>query len=110
MPHRIRLVASFVFLLVAAGALHAQGPSDSTITVLPAFGPDRYVSAQSPLELTLSRAPGGTEGRLAIFVGTFDRDAGERQHAGDSRRSSAETDVSQLFTLRSCRDDGPEVR
>lgn len=39
---------------------------------MPAFGPDRFVSAQAPLELTLSRAPGDTEGRLAIFVGTSD--------------------------------------
>lgn len=80
MSNCIKLVLPVAFLFIAAGALGAQGPADTTITVVPAFGPDRYVSAQSPLELTLSRAPGDTEGRLAIFVGTsdltslFDRD------------------------------------
>jgi hypothetical protein len=90
--------------------LRAQRPADTTITVVPAFGPDRYDSAQPPLELAFSRALGGTEGRLAIFVGTFDGDPGERQHEGNSRRCSAEIDVSQLVTLRSRCDEGPEVR
>ncbi|MBA4072353.1 MAG: hypothetical protein C0497_11035 [Gemmatimonas sp.] len=58
--------------MLSAGALRAQGPADTTITVVPTFGPERFVAAQAPLELTLSRAPGGTEGRLAIFIGTSD--------------------------------------
>jgi len=69
---RIRLVVPFAVLLVAASTLHAQGPADTTITVVPTFGPDRFVSAQAPLGLTLSRAPNETEGRLAIFIGTSD--------------------------------------
>lgn len=72
MPHRIRLVLPLAFLFASAGALRAQAAADTTITVVPTFGPDRFVAAQAPLELTLSRAPGGTEGRLAIFVGTSD--------------------------------------
>ncbi len=72
MPHDVRLAAPFVSVLIAAGALGAQGPADSTITVVPAFAPDRFVAAQAPLELTLSRMPRGTDGRLAVFVGTFD--------------------------------------
>lgn len=67
-----RLVGSLVFLCAASGALRAQGPADTTITVVSTFGPDRFVSAQAPLELTLSRAPSDAEGRLAIFIGTSD--------------------------------------
>lgn len=72
MPHRLRLVAPIAYLLLAVGALGAQGPADSIITVASAFAPDRYVSAQAPLELTLSRSPRETEGRIAVFVGTSD--------------------------------------
>lgn len=72
MSHRFRLVVSIVFLFAASRALRAQGPADTTITVVPTFGPDRFVPAQAPLALTLSRPPGDTEGRLAIFVGTSD--------------------------------------
>ncbi len=68
----MRFVAPFAILLLATGALGAQGPSDSTITVAPAFDAGHFVAAQAPLELTLSRSPTGTEGRVAVFVGTAD--------------------------------------
>ncbi|MBW7934234.1 MAG: hypothetical protein H3C62_11665 [Gemmatimonadaceae bacterium] len=72
MPHRVSVVVWLLLPIVAAPALRAQTPGDSTITVAPTFGADRFVSARESIALTLSRVPAGSEGRIAVFVGTSD--------------------------------------
>lgn len=59
-------------LLTATTSLGAQQQTDSAITVSPGFASDQFVAAQAPIELTLSRLPRETEGRIAVFVGTSD--------------------------------------
>lgn len=61
-----------MLLLLAGRSLGAQHPADSAITVTPAFAADRYLTTQAPIELSLSRVPAASEGRLAVFVGTSD--------------------------------------
>lgn len=67
----VSATAAIIFLL-QAGALGAQQPDDTTIAVSPGFAADRYVAAQEPIELVLSRVPSAPEGRIAVFVGTSD--------------------------------------
>lgn len=66
------LAGPTLFLFLAASALGAQQPGDSTIAVSPSFAADQYVAAQAPIALTLSRVPAAAEGRIAVFVGTND--------------------------------------
>lgn len=61
-----------MFLLFVGRALAAQATTDSTIVVSLGFDTSAYVSAEALIELTLSRAPSASEGRIAVFVGTAD--------------------------------------
>jgi hypothetical protein len=86
----IALIAPFVMTIAMtaiAGAARAQAPASpsrsvtgDSITVSPSFTADRFIAANTPIALSLSRWPAPGEGALVVMLGPTDVTALFQRH------------------------------